>query len=502
MTAQTASLSTKRVNTAKKKDGFWIVNIFALLFMFGFGYVVKPFGPVTAMGVNTIGVFLGVIIVSLFSNQLFYATLLGMSALVFRGYFDTASASSAFLGNQTIIQLIMVTAICGILEKEGTMKVLAKKLLTIEALKGKPTLLITTFFITTYFVSMFVGFVSTCIMMFSLFDSIREEAGYEKKDAFSKLMLLGIYISCMGTYALPYVGIQMLTIAIIRGSLTNYGLAFTDGTYLITNVIIYGVFLIIYSFCLSTVFKCNLNPLKNYDFNNSVELENISTVLNKRQIIPIVAFSVCIIYSLLDSMLPKGSPFHHTIFGFGIVWIWVVVVAVLSILRVDGERFIDGQEVLKDNTMWNLIFLIGLFSILGNTMTDPKLGIEVWLVSLIGPLFGNLSFPLLLISAVLIVSIATQVLNGLPVVIATVAVIMPFTAAIALKTGINVGVMGAIINICAGMAFLTYSGSIWASLILSRAEIDQKFIWSKGLMILGLFLIVASGSGIVLSYVL
>ena len=62
--------------------------------------------------------------------------------------------------------------------------------------------------------------------------------------------------------------------------------------------------------------------------------------------------------------------------------------------------------------------------------------------------------------------------------------------------------MGAIINICAGMAFLTYSGSIWASLILSRAEIDQKFIWSKGLMILGLFLIVASGSGIVLSYVL
>lgn len=492
----------KQKDAMKTKENFWIVNLVALLFMFGFGYVVKPFGPVSELGVSIVGIFIGVIIMTLFSNQMFYASLLGIGALVYHGYMDTASASAAFLGNKLIIQLIMVTAICGILKREGTMNVIAKKLLTNNALKGRPIVFVATFFLTTYIISMFLNFAPACILMFTLFESIREEAGYERKENFSKFMLVGTYISCMGSYAIPYMGIQLLTIGIIRGSLKNFGLTLTDGTYFITNVLIFAVFLIVYSISMGTIFKCHMNPLKNFDMSKSAALENVSSTLNKRQIIPIVTFLICILYSLLGSVLPKESMFHHTILAFGEVWIWVVAVAVLSILRVDGERFINGPEILKDNTTWNLLFLIALFSILGGTMTNPELGIKDWLVSLIGPLFGNLSLPLLIISVVLIVTIATQLLNGLPVVLATVAVVMPFTADIALKTGINVGVMGTIINVCAGMAFLTYSGSVWASLILSREEIEQKFIWSKGLMIMAIFSVITSILGIVLSYVL
>lgn len=68
--------------------------------------------------------------------------------------------------------------------------------------------------------------------------------------------------------------------------------------------------------------------------------------------------------------------------------------------------------------------------------------------------------------------------------------------------GIYIGVMGTLINCCANMAFLTYSGSVFASLILGREEINQKFIWSKGLITLAVFMIVTIVVGIGLSYIL
>ena len=79
---------------------------------------------------------------------------------------------------------------------------------------------------------------------------------------------------------------------------------------------------------------------------------------------------------------------------------------------------------------------------------------------------------------------------------------MPFVCQMAVDTGINASVMGTLINVCANLAFLTYSGSVFASLILSREEITQKFIWTKGLATMIIFMVVASVTGIALSYVL
>ena len=103
---------------------------------------------------------------------------------------------------------------------------------------------------------------------------------------------------------------------------------------------------------------------------------------------------------------------------------------------------------------------------------------------------------------VIVVTLATNIVNGLPCTLATVAIVMPFVAQLAIDTGINPGVMGTLINCCANMAYLTYSGSVFASLILGREEINQKFIWSKGIITLAVFMVVTIVAGIGLSYIL
>ena len=490
-----------QIGTAKKSN-FWVINIIGLLLMFGFPAVVRPFGPVTEVGVAVIGVFLGVIFMSLFSDQMFYVSLLGMAALVYHGYLDGTSAAAAFLGSTTVTQLIFVTALCAALRSTGAMDVLAKKLLTSKALKGRPQLFVTVFLLTGYLISMIVTFVPTCILMYAVLDSICDVAGYNKEDNFRKHMLLGLYISCMGAYAVPFMGIQMTSIAMQRTVLEGYGLVFGEGTYFLTNLIIFVVFLTIYAVLMRFVFRCNFEPLRTMDVSKSEKLQNTPDHINKEGWIYLIAFFVCIVYNLCCSVVPKSLPIYHAIFGFGSPWIWLLGVAVLTVIRVNGKRLMSGNEMLKNSVMWNLVCLVGMFSILGTAMTNEEIGIRAWLIEIIGPLFSNASLPVLIIMVVIIVTIATNVVNGLPCVLATTAIVMPFVCQMALDSGINPSVMGTLINVCANLAFLTYSGSVFASLILSREEITQKFMWTKGLATMVVFIVVASVLGIGLSYVL
>ena len=135
-------------------------------------------------------------------------------------------------------------------------------------------------------------------------------------------------------------------------------------------------------------------------------------------------------------------------------------------------------------------------------MTNEEIGIRAWLIDIIGPLFSSAGLPVLVIMVVVIVTLATNVVNGLPCVLATTAIVMPFVCQMALGSGINPSVMGTLINVCANLAFLTYSGSVFASLILSREEITQKFMWTRGLVTMAVFMVVAAILGILLSYAL
>ena len=491
------------VNTAStKKSNFWIINIIGLFLMFVFPKIVPPFGPVTAVGVAVIGVFLGVIFMSLFSDQMFYVSLLGMAALVYHGYLTGAAASAAFLGSTTVTQLIFVTALCAALRSTGAMDVLAKKLLTAPALKGRPLLFTIVFLLTGYLISMIVTFVPTCILMYAVLDSVCDVAGYEKDDSFRKHMLLGLYISCMGAYAVPFMGIQMTSIAMQRTVLEGFGLVFSEGTYFLTNLVVFMVFLTVYAILMKTVFKCNFEPLRTMDVTKSEKLSSTPDKISTEGWIYLGAFFFCIVYNLLCSVVPKASPIYKPVFGFGSPWIWLLGVAVLTVIRVNGKRLMSGNDMMKNGVMWNLVCLVGMFSILGSAMTNEEIGIRAWLIEIIGPLFSNASLPILVVMVVVIVTIATNVVNGLPCVLATTAIVMPFVCQMAQNSGINPSVMGTLINVCANLAFLTYSGSVFASLILSREEITQKFMWTKGLVTMVIFMVIAALSGIVLSYVL
>lgn len=491
-------MASVQKSSRRVKDN--IATLISLVIMFGFGYICPAFEGVTDVGMRCLGVFIGVIFLTIATDRVFFAAAIGMIALIFSGYTTAAGAITTWLGNKTNALVIFVSVMCYALRETGVMKILAKKILTMKVLQGRPRLLIYVFFLTTYFISMFMTVAPGMILMYSLFEAIRDAAGYDPKSPFSRQMILGTYLSSMGGYALPWMGVQASSVVMLEGVLGGYGLHFSTLVFWLTNVIIFVVFLLIYTLLLPA-FKCDLKPLAGVNVASTQSLREIADKFTKKQRVIFTAFGICMLYVILISVLPKTMPGYEWFAKLDTVWIWILAIAVLGLIQVDGEPVIRPMEVLKNGTMWNLTFLIGCFTMLGATMTSPDLGIRDFIQNLLSPLFSNTSLPMMVILVALIATVGTQFINGMPLTLTLCATVMPFTAELALSHSFNPSVMGTIMNICNSAAYLTYSGSVFAALLLGRDEIDQKFVWSKGVITLILFIAVVIILGIVLSYV-
>lgn len=484
----------------KNKTAIYIIDLIAVLIIFGFGMVVAPFGPVTDIGVSILGIFIGVILLTVLTNQMFFAAILAMAAMIICGYTTGNDAIVSWLGSSTVATFIFVSAFCIGLKETGAMSIVAKKMMTMKAIKGRPLLLIYVLLLTTFVISMFLKFAPALILMFSLLESIRDVCGYEKNDSFMKFMMLGIYMACMGNYALPFMGIQLTTIGMANSVMGEYQLAFSNLSYFLTTVILLALWLLVYTVMLGKVFKVNLKPLRDLDVAKVESLKEISDHFNKRQIILIIAFFFCVADLVVTSVWPH-LPGIGALTSLGAIWIWLVVIAVLSIFKVDDEPILVPQAILKD-TMWVVVTMIGAFSMLGSAMAAEEYGIRTWIVQLISPIFGNMSLPVMIILVVVVITFATNFLNGLLLTLACVASVLPFVCQMQVERGVSATVMVTLFGICANLAYLTATGSVYSSLIISREEIDAKWLWTKGLIVLAGFMVVASVVGIILSYIL
>jgi di/tricarboxylate transporter len=486
----------------KSDRRYLVISIVSVLFMLCFGYVVPPFATVSALGVKMLGVFIGLLLMTIFTNELIGASLLAMIFIVFHGFYSASDLLATWLGSITAAQCIFLFAFCGALRETGVMDVIAKKMLTMRLIKGRPVLFMLMIFMTTYVISVFLGGAPTIILMFSMYESIRDVAGLDKHDNLNKFSLLGIYIGAMGGFVLPFAGVQLLTIGMLDSVMVEYGMHFSGGAWVVTQVVVFVIFLIIYTLALKILFRCNLNVFSDIDMTKVEKLAQTPDKFTKRMKIMLWTFIICVVYAVLISVLPKNFPGYATITSFSTIWFWILAMAALHMIRIEGKPYLDLNATLKNNVIWTLVALLGAFTLIGKVFTSPDLGISDWLASMIQPFFSSMGLWGLIILITVVTTILTQFMNGLVLTLALTPVIMPIACSLATSTGINPSVIGTTISTCANVAYLTYAGSTNAVFILGRDDMSQKFIWSKGVVSLVLFMVMQVFVSVGLCYIL
>ncbi len=492
----------------KKLDLYPMWTVIALFFMFVFGKIAPTWSTLTPMGVNMLGVFIGALVMTIFTTQTFWPAVLGIVAMVFHGYLTAGDALTGWFGSATVQQFIWIMALCGALKESGAPVIIAKKLLNMKVSKGHPMVFIYMFFVATAVVGALLSTATaTILLMYPILDGIFDAAGFDENvkndQEFKKEMLLGTYLAAMGAYILPFKGVHLSSIAIISATLEGFGMTFDNGAYLISTLLCWVVFMLLFTLGIKFIWKTDVSKLQSFDIATMEGMTKKDLSLNKRQIILLCSLGVGVAYIISLLVIPKTWSGYATYNGMTATWIWIAIVAVLSMVKVDGEYFINGAQVLHDHTLWGVVALIGCFSFCGGAISSDALGIKAWIVEVLTPLLGNVNWVLMVFLVVLISTVATNFMNGMPVSFTMNSVAVPFACSMAMATGaVNPSVLGAAIIFSGQCAFQTYGAMVYAALFLSRKEVDQRFVWTKGTMTVGFYILAATVVFSICGYIL
>lgn len=488
----------------KKGNGMYYVwAAIGLVFMFLFGRVVPEFAGITAAGVSVIGIFIGVLVIILATGETFWPSIIGLFALVMCDYLKASEVLSTWFGNVTIQQIIWVMALTGAVTESGAVNVLARKVLKIKGLQGHPIRFISVLFITMLIGSALVSSPTTMLLLFyPILDSVCEMCNIDKNSDLKRELLLGLYIAAMGAYILPFKGIHLSSIAIISGIMEASGLAFNNGIYLAIATLVVLLFVVLYIVFMKFVWKTDLTPLKNFDA-EKMNFSKEELTMNGRQKTLLGFMIFGIVFLLISIVLPKGSALFVLYNKIGSTWIWIILFAILCLMRTkEGKPYINGVKLLQSKTMWGIVAVAGCFTILGTAIASDDLGIKNAIATALSPILGNATWPIMVILCVAVSTIFTNFTNGMPVSFTINAVCIPIACAMEIAGNGNATVLAVATILSAMCAFLTYGAIAYASLLLGREEMTTKFMWTKGVVTMFMYIVVASLVCIVAGYIL
>ena len=230
---------------AQKKQqtmaSYCIKLLICLLFMFAFRYIPGWHG-ITPNGMSAIGIFIGLVLMIVFNFGLIQATCLAIFAVVTTGFYTGSTVIGQTIGNNTVVQMFFIFAVCNSLIATGAGEFIAKWLLSRKWIQGKPVLFCSMLLFVGWLCGPFMG-TAGLILLYNILDYVDETLGIEHSDSFSMMIRLGCQTMCMlGMAFLPFKGIALSIFNTINNAVLEAGYQCNYALYMIA------------SFCISLIF--------------------------------------------------------------------------------------------------------------------------------------------------------------------------------------------------------------------------------------------------------
>ncbi len=504
MSAEIAAKPAAGAPAKKEKSPvvYWVGVAVGLFLMFVFGRVCPTWGAVTPMGVSMIGIFIGLLLLITITGELIWPSLAALVASVLCGYMAGGDIIAKFMGTTTILQVVAILVICAALRSTGAGEVIAKKIVTAKFVQGRPLVFTMSFLVAFLFADIFLDTFGGILFSFTVFESVREALGYKKNDRYVQAMTLGLYLCGMiGAALIPFTPMTLAITGAFSASAASYGFAFNPAVYIVAAIVVGTLFMVCYSLLIKFVFRCDMSRIKNLDVNDIVALKETNAKFTLVQVIYLVAFLIGISYSFVMHFLPQDSSAYAFLAPITQALWFILVIVVLSIVKINGKPLMDCKKFFKEGANWGFICTIGMFMIIGGALSAPDLGVRAWLTDLLTPLFSDMSFPVFMFVIILICAVVTNFFSNMATGIIVSSITMPFIAVFA-SQGINPSIIAAAIAYTSMFAFMTMAAAGPAPLLLGREGIETKFIWTKGLITLFTYVIIATVFFSILGFVM
>lgn len=437
---------------------FYVINsIIAIAIMVGFKYVFTPVEPLTPLGMEILGVFLGVMYGWLIVGDIYWPSLLG---LVFLGLSEWTTVPNAFrtgFGHNNVMLMLFFFLFTNIINAAGITEYIARWITSRKFAIGKPYVITLLIFIASMVLYFMVTATAAALIMFPLVIEISKIYGLKPGNKWTSMVLIGLIVTSGTSYILlPY---KSLPLVVFSSYEALGGEPINMAKYMFL-VIVVSLLMLIMVFCtVKYIAKPDVSAIASHKAGFK-ELPKLTTYQKS----VLIFFVITITLVMIPNFVPTSFWLSKALKTLGTPGIMAVAVMIWY-----GLRWKEGKSIIQlfsTGINWGVIFILAFALTVAAAVSDPATGIQDWLTVKITPLVEGKSPFMITFILCIIGLVLTQFCNNQSIA----AIVTPILLSIAMATDANIHVLLSCLLLSVNAGFCTPPASATASILFGTVD--------------------------------
>ena len=460
----TASVAPKKLDVM-----YFVHSVICLVIMFGFGQL-SPIEPLTPLGMNLIGVFLGVLYGWIFID-IIWPSIAGLLALMLVGGMKPGMLLNKSFGDPIVVMMFFIFVFCATINYYGLSKFISLWFITRKVVAGKPWLFTYTFLGSIMLLGGLTSASPAAVIGWSILYGVCDVCGYKKGDGYPTMMVFGIvYAAQVGMALIPF---KQAALTVMSAYETMSGTHIDYAKYMLLALVACALCSLLFLLIGKYVFRPDVSKLADLDTSKLDKDQSLSLSSVQKTVLGFLFALVALL--LIPAFLPTDLAVVKFLKSIGNTGICMFLVGIMCFIKVNGKPLLRFKAMVDDGVAWGIIFILAMVQPLSGAMANPASGITPFLMSVLEPLFGSGSPMFFAVCMGLLATILTQFINNGAVGVALMPVIFSYC------TNMGVGPELPVIMVVMGvhLAFLTPAASSSAALLHGNEWASTKSIWKS-----------------------
>ena len=487
-----ATTSTAPAAPKKPNVMYFVHTIICLVIMFGFGQL-SPIEPLTPLGMNLIGIFLGVLYGWIFID-IIWPSIAGLLALMLVGGMKPGALLNKSFGDPIVVMMFFIFVFCATINYYGLSKFISLWFITRKAVAGKPWLFTYTFLASIMLLGGLTSASPAAVIGWSILYGVCEVCGYKKGDGYPTMMVFGIvYAAQVGMAIIPF---KQAALTVMSAYETMSGTHIDYAKYMFIAIVACALCSLLFLLIGKYIFRPDVSKLADLDASKLDKDQSLSLSGVQKSVLGFLLALVALL--LIPAFLPADLAVVKFLKSIGNTGICMFLVGIMCFIKVNGKPLLRFKAMVDDGVAWGIIFILAMVQPLSGAMANPASGITPFLMSVLEPLFGSGSPLFFALCMGLLATILTQFINNGAVGVALMPIIFSYC------TNKGVGPEMAVIMVVMGvhLAFLTPAASSSAALLHGNEWASTKSIWKSSPIVILLSWILMSAVIVIMGSVL
>jgi len=476
-----------------RNAAFYVHSTIGLFLMFFAGRIFEPIEPLTEVGMQIVGLFVGLVWMWCFVGFL-WPSLLGLIAFGLSDFTaNFAQVGTMSFGGAVPILLLFSMILFGSPQHVGATQYITRFFLTRDVFNNRPIVFSFVFFFATYILSIAVNVTPALILMWSVLYGVLKELDYTKGEKFTSLMLVGTFLGAIsGQASLPFTGSTLailsafteatIAVEVAAGVPVEYavGIIVPAPQYMLLGFIDTVIIMIIYCLFMKLVLKPE-ELTKVAHVNSEMFAKDPLPPMSPLQKANFFSVLLFVFFMLLPWFLPDGFIIAELLGTLGAGGVAILITAVMCFVRVQGEPILDFGPVASKSINWDVYVMVSVALAISSALTSPATGVLALMENVFRPILGGHSAMMLFIMTLLVAIFITSFANTMVLGITFMPILVFFGA----EAAVNLPALASVTIILLHYAIILPSASPFAAMLWSNEEwITRKEVFQYAAVII------------------